>query len=143
MSRSIRPALSFIASLAFAFAACVPSTARSQEPDRVLVGIYHVATGKQLDFLRWQAAREAVDKEAGLPAAQWYAHMDGDSWDFISIAPVHSDAQDQKVQEILKRRNMTSGFKSALEFRTLIASHTDTYARGPTTAAALVEAASK
>jgi hypothetical protein len=129
-----------IAPLVLAFAALAPSTACAQDSDRVVVSIYHIAPGKHLDFLRWQAARDAAATEAGIAATQWYAHLDGDSWDYVSIAPATSDAQDKKVDAILKGKKLTTGYKSALEFRTMIASHTDTFARGPTTAAALVEA---
>lgn len=141
MLRTTRLALSLIAPLALAVAAWMPSAAFGQEPDRAIVSIYRIAPGKQLDFLRWQAARDAAATEAGLPATQWYAHMDGDSWDFVSIGPVTDDAQDDKVESILKGKKLTTGFKASLEFRTMIASHTDTFARGPTTAAALVDAA--
>lgn len=139
MLRSNRPA-SLIAPLVLAFAAWAPSTACAQDAGRVVVSIYHVAPGKHLDFLRWQAARDAAATEAGIAAAQWYAHVDGDSWDYVSIAPATTDAQDEKVDAILKGKRLTTGYKSALEFRTMIASHTDTFASGPTTAAALAEA---
>ena len=139
MLRSKRPAL-LIASVVLAFAAWVPSIACAQDSSRVVVSIYHVAPGKHLDFLRWQAARDAVAAEAGIGATQWYAHLDGDSWDYVSIAPATTDEQDDKVDAILKRKNLTTGYKGALELRTMIASHTDTYARGPTTAAALADA---
>lgn len=141
MARVIRSALILLAPVLFACSALWPSVARGQEPGTVIVSLYRVAPGKHLEFLRWQAARDSAGSEAGLAAAQWYTHMDGDSWDFVSIRPAPTEAQDQAVEGILKRRNLTTGFKAALEFRTLIASHTDTYARGPTTAAALVEAA--
>ncbi len=119
------------------------SAMASKEPGTVLVAIYHVAPGKHLDFLKWMAAREEVSKQAGVSAGQWYAHMDGDSWDYINIAPKTTDAQDSKMDEIAKQKGLTTGFKASLEFRTMIASHTDTYARGPTTATALVAAASE
>jgi tartrate dehydratase beta subunit/fumarate hydratase class I family protein len=69
--------------------------------------------------------------------------MDGDSWDYISIGPNTTREQDEKTDTILKRKGLTVGFKASLEFRTMISSHTDTFARGPTTAAALVEAGTK
>ncbi|GAB3385772.1 hypothetical protein [Lysobacter fragariae] len=141
MSRS-RPVLSLIAPLVLALAAWAPP-ASSQESGTVVVSIYRVAPGKHLEFLRWLAARDAAGSEAGIAAPQLYAHMDGDSWDFVNIAPDTSDAQDDKVEAIMKKKGMTTGFAAALEFRTMIASHTDTYARGPTTAAALVELAGK
>src|SRR5688572_17756516 len=84
-----------------ALAALTP--AQAQEPGNVLVGIYHVAPGKHLDFLRWQAARDAAAVEAGGAATQWYVHTDGDSWDFISIAPEGTPQMDEKVQAVLQR----------------------------------------
>lgn len=123
--------------------ALLPMTAAAQEPDRVMISIYHVAPGKHVEFLRWQAARDAAATDAGLKPAQWYAHVDGDSWDYVSISPITTDAQDEKVDSILKGKKLTVGYKAAIEFRTMIASHTDTMARGPTTASALVDAATK
>lgn len=145
MTRSTDHAIAMMASLLLglllALSALTP--VHAQEPGTVLVGIYHVAPGKHLDFLRWQAARDAAAVEAGAAANQWYAHMDGDSWDFISIAPEVTREMDDKIEAILERKGLTTGFKAALEFRTMLNSHTDTYARGPTTAAALVEAGTK
>ncbi|QSX77356.1 hypothetical protein [Agrilutibacter solisilvae] len=140
MSRTFRLAATFGAPLLLAFAALAPTPARAQDSGTVLVAIYRIAPGKHLDFLRWQAARDAAAAEAGVGATQWYAHVDGDSWDFVSIAPVTTQAQDEKVQGILAGKHLTTGYKASLEFRSFISSHTDTYARGPTTAAALVDA---
>jgi len=117
----------------------VKETAR--EPGTVLISIFHLAPGKHLDFLKWQAASEAVDKEAGLTPTQWYVHTDGDSWDFVSITPERTDAEDKKVEELLKKKGLKSGFPAALEFRQFVSSHTDTFARGPQSAAELVKAA--
>jgi hypothetical protein len=129
--------------LLFAFSANAQMAADNKEPGKVIVSIYHVATGKHLEFLKWMATRDAVSREAGVGDTQWYAHLDGDSWDYVGIAPATTDEQDKKVDEIAAKKGLTTGFKSGLEFRTMIASHTDTYARGPTTAAALVDAATK
>jgi len=121
---------------AFAFAGPISA----QEPARTaIVAIYHVAPGKHLDFLKWMAAREAIDREAGVPATQWYAHMDGDSWDFVEIQPDMDDATSDKVDEMARKRGLKVGPQGGLEFRQMIASHTDTFAAGPFTAAQLVE----
>lgn len=136
-----RPATRWLVSVPFALALLVPPAASAQEADKVLVSIYHVAPGRQLDFLRWQAARDAASASAGVAATQWYAHMDGDSWDYISIAPMTTDAQDDSIDAILKKKKLTTGFRASLEFRTMVASHTDTMAMGPTTSQALVDAA--
>jgi hypothetical protein len=146
MIRSIRPVAALatlLFGLLFAFAAQAQMATDSKEPGKVIVSIYHVAPGKHLDFLKWMAARDEVSKEAGVGDTQWYAHVDGDSWDYIGISPVTTDAQDKKTDEIAASKGMTTGFKASLEFRTMINSHTDTISRGPTTAAALVDAATK
>jgi len=137
-----RSTASVMVSLALGIAACLPSPqARGQDAPEGMVSIYRVAPGKHLEFLRWQAARDAAAVEAGLSPTQWYAHLDGDNWDFLGISPVTTEAQDDQVDAILRRNRLTTGFKASLEFRTMIASHTDTHAIGPTTAAALIDAA--
>jgi hypothetical protein len=96
-----------------------------------------------LDFLKWMAAREDVAKAAGVPALQLYAHLDGDRWDYLVIWPLTTPEQDRKMDEQASARGLKTGFPAALEFRELLSSHTDTYAAGPTTAAALVATAGK
>lgn len=146
MIASIRP-ITVLATLLFgllmAITAHAQTAAASPEPGTVLIAIYHVAPGKHLEFLEWMAARESVAKEAGVSDGQWYTHMDGDSWDYINIGPDTTDAQDSKMDEIAARKGLTTGFKASLEFRTMVTSHTDTYARGPTTATELVAEAAK
>jgi hypothetical protein len=117
------------------------------EPPRAMVSIYHAAPGKQLDLLKWLAAREAVDKEAGAPATQLYAHVDGDSWDFIVIAPQLPGAAqlelEKKLDAAAKKHGLATGVKAALEFRQYIQTHTDTMTVGPMTAASVVEQAAR
>lgn len=110
---------------------------------KAVVSIYRVAPGKQLEFLKWMAAREAVDREAGVAAAQWYAHMSGDSWDYIVIGPDTDDATSAKVDDLARKRGLKTGPQGGLEFRQMMASHTDTLAAGPYTAAQLIERAGK
>jgi hypothetical protein len=108
-----------------------------KEPGKAVIGIYHVAAGKHRDFLRWEAAREAASREAGLPPTQWYAHAQGDSWDYVSIGPDPTPEQQARVDELLKRKGLKTGFASGVEFRQFIASHTDTAVTGPLSAAEL------
>ena len=110
------------------------------QPPTALVAIYQVAPGKHLEFLKWQAANEAINKEAGLPATQWYAHTDGASWDYIAIGPVLTDEQQNKVDEISKKKGRLTGFKASLQFREFVSNHTDTFVVGPVSAADLVQA---
>ena len=131
-----------IAGIAMALAPLAAIAADATEPGKVIVSLYHAAPGKQLELLKWFATREAIDKEAGVPATQWYAHTDGDSWDYVGIAPQLSDADDKKVEELAKKKGLKTGFAASLEFRQMINTHTDTLANGPTTASDLVKAAS-
>jgi hypothetical protein len=123
---------------ALAIAQTAPKMA---EPGKVIVSLYRVAPGKHLDFLKWMATREAISKEAGVGAVQWYTHTNGDSWDFVAIAPEPTKEQDAKVDELTKQKGLKIEFAAALEFRQFIAYHTDTFARGPLSAADLVRMA--
>ena len=136
----------FVAGLAFAV---VPSLIIAQtgapaatpaKPPKASVGIFHVAPGKQVDFLKWQAAREAVAKEVGVPAAQWYAHLEGDSWDYVVVAPFLTEADDAKIEAAEKKKGLKTGPQSGIEFRKMIASHTDTLVAGPMTAQQILDA---
>jgi hypothetical protein len=107
------------------------STSAAKEPPRAVISLYRVAPGKHEAFLKWMADRDAIDKQLGLPRAQWYAHYQGDSWDYIAIAPALTDAQQKKEDDAAKAKGLTIGAKSSIEFRQFIASHTDTVAFGP------------
>ena len=126
----------------------LPTGARSQgaqaaakEPPHVIVSLYRVAPGHQLDFLKWMAANEANDKEAGVPSPQIYVHTNGDAWDYMVIAPELSDEQQAKLDQVGKSHGRKVGFGASLEFRTHMAWHTDTFANGPTSASELVASA--
>ncbi len=121
----------------------VAAQAQTPEPPEVIVALHQVAPGKHLDFLKWMAANDAIAREAGVPGGQVYVHTNGDSWDYLVITPVLNDAQEAKVEEITKKRGQKTGFAASLEFRTFIATHTDTHAIGPLTAAELVALAGK
>lgn len=110
-------------------------------PATVIIGTYRIAPGKHLDFLRYAAARDAVNREVGAPEGQWYLHLDGDSWDFLNISPDFTDEQRARADEILKKRGLSTGLPAAIEMRRYVASHTDTFARGPHSAADLLRLA--
>jgi hypothetical protein len=130
--------------IACALASAAPRWNQSPgEHKRAKVSLYEVAPGRQLDFLRWLAAREETAKSAGVPPIQLYAHLEGDRWDYMVLWPVTTPEQDRKMDEQAAAKGLKIGFPAALEFRELLASHTDTIAEGPTTAAALVAAAGR
>jgi hypothetical protein len=117
------------------------TVAKPQPPMRV--ALYRVAPGKHLDFLKWMATNEAMEKEAGVPPSQMYAHTNGDSWDYMHIVPALSTEQQAKVDEVTRKHGGKTGFAASLEFRTFVTWHTDTDVIGPVTAADLVAAAGK
>jgi len=133
-------ALVGVTAMSCAVAQNAPST---KKPPHAMVSLYRIAAGKQLDFLKWMAAREAIDKEVGIAATQWYAHVDGDSWDYMGLGPVTSTDQDDKLEAALKKHGLATGFKQSLEVRQYFAAHTDTLTVGPMSASELVDAATK
>src|SRR5260370_8114713 len=83
----------------------LPQWSRAADaPGKAIVALYRVAPGKHLEFLKWMAAREAVDKEAGVPATQWYMHTNGDSWDFVAIGPALPDPQQANVHPLPNKK---------------------------------------
>ena len=124
-----------------------PAVAQEAKSSRALVATYQVATGKHLEFLKWMARQEAVAKEAGGPATQWYMHQDGAGWDFIAITPQLEAAKqaevDKKIETLSKQKGIATGLKASFEFRQYMGTHTDTYTLGPMTADEIVKAAEK
>jgi len=135
--------LFLLAACAFAVAAPRWTPQDKKDPGRARITIYHVAPGKHLDFLKWMAAQDEVAKEAGVPTVQLFAHIEGDSWDYLGIAPVTTPEQDKKLDEIAAKKGLKTGVPGSIEFRQLLASHTDTFAAGPTSASELVAQATK
>lgn len=102
---------------------------------RATVSLYRAAPGQQVALLRWLAQQDRIAQAAGQPAMQLYVHTDGDSWDYMGINPVTTDAQDDALDAAAKKLGLPSGPGVGLELRKYIAVHTDTITMGPTTAA--------
>lgn len=123
----------------FAAATCVwPGTASAQEAPTAIVSIYHAAPGQQVALLKWFARQDQIAAAAGTPPAQLFVHQDGADWDYVLIQPQTTDAQDAAYEAAAKRLGIDVGPRSGIEFRKHITSHSDTVARGPTTAAAFL-----
>jgi hypothetical protein len=136
------PALGLV--LAASLAAIAPRWApEKKDSSRARVSLYRVAPGQQLSLLKWLSSRDEVAKEAGIPTSQVYAHLDGDAWDYMVIAPVTTAEQDRRFDEVARTRGLKTGFAAALEFRELLSWHTDTLVAGPEAAASLVAEATK
>jgi hypothetical protein len=113
----------------------VYAQAGSGDPPKVRVALYRAAPGQQVALLKYFAAQDRATQAAGVPTGQFYVHTDGDSWDFLAVDPVTTDAQDKAVEAAAKKMGLPTGPAASLEFRKYIAVHTDTFATGPTTPA--------
>ena len=127
------------AAAAGAIAATSIAYAQAASPPRAIISIYHAAPGHQQALLEWLAQQDRIATAAGIAASQIYAHTDGDSWDYLMIAPVTTEAQDQAADAAAAKMGLPSGPKVGLELRKHIQSHTDTYVVGPMTAAQMLD----
>jgi hypothetical protein len=105
------------------------------KPPRARVALYRAAPGQQVALLKYFAAQNRAAQAAGVPVGQLYVHTDGDSWDYLAIDPVTTEAQDDAIDAASKKMGLPTGPAASLEFRKYIAMHTDTYAIGPVTPA--------
>lgn len=105
-------------------------------PSRLIVEIYRVAPGQHLAFLQAIASYDEANRLAGLPPRQLYVHGEGADWDFMLIQPAETPADKRAALDAAwEKLGLPSGADFFLEFRHFIAEHTDTYVRGPTSAA--------
>ena len=111
---------------------------KAPEPvGRKLIEIYRVAPGQHEAFLRAIAQYDEANRRAGVPPRQLYVHSDGASWDFLLIQDAdYPEGKGPLVGQAFKDLNLPGGPRFFTEFRTFILEHTDTFADGPTTAAA-------
>jgi hypothetical protein len=126
------------AAAAAAFSLAISSPATAAEPGKSIVSLYRAAPGQQVALLKWMAAQDRASAAAGVGASQIYVHTSGDSWDYLVINPVTTSAQDDAIDAAAKKQGLASGPAASIQFRTMIATHTDTYADGPMTAAQIL-----
>jgi hypothetical protein len=127
------------AAAAGAIAATSIAYAQAASPPRAIISIYHAAPGHQQALLEWLAQQDRIAAAAGVASSQIYAHTDGDSWDYLMIAPVTTDAQDQALDAAAAKMGLPTGPKVGLELRKHIQSHTDTFVVGPMTASQMLD----
>ena len=127
------------AAAAGAIAATSIAFAQTASPPRAIISIYRAAPGHQQALLEWLAQQDRVAAAAGVGSSQIYAHTDGDSWDYLMIAPVTTDAQDQALDAAAAKMGLPTGPKVGLELRKHIQSHTDTFVVGPMTASQMLD----
>lgn len=110
--------------------ASAPALGDSQD---MLIEIYRVVPGKHEAFLRHLALLDQANVEAGIPPRQLFVHQDGASWDFVLLQPAHNtDEQNAKLREAYKKLGIPGGAKFFVNFRTMIAEHTDTFVEATT-----------
>ena len=117
------------AAIALAFAAPAPA----QTAGRALVSIYHVAPGQHIAFLKWLDQQDRISAAAGIAKGQLYVHTDGDSWDYVVVYPVNSEAQDAAFDAAAAKMGRNPA-RAGIELRKYISSHSDTFTRGPMSA---------
>ena len=127
------------AAAAGAVAATSIAYAQTAAPPRAIISIYHAAPGHQQALLEWLAQQERISAAAGIPASQLYAHVDGDGWDYLMIAPATTDAQDDAFDAAAAKMGLPTGPKVGMELRKHIQSHTDTFVAGPMTASQMLD----
>lgn len=118
---------------ALASGSIVYAQANSAGPPHARIALYRAAPGQQVALLKWLAGQSRAAQAAGVPTGKIYAHTDGDSWDYLAIDPVTTDAQDKAIDAAAKKIGMPTGAAASLEFRKYISVHTDTFAIGPVT----------
>ncbi len=107
------------------------AVAQAPQPPEAIVSLYRAAPGHQVMLLQWLAQQERAAAAAGVPASQIYVHQNGDSWDYLLIAPELTDAQDDAVEAAAKRLGVPTGPGIGIELRKHVAHHTDTAVIGP------------
>ena len=128
MKLAVAAAVGAIASGSVVYAQTSPAVPRA------MVSLYHAAPGQQEALLHWFAQQDRIAQAAGVGPMQLYIHTDGDSWDYMGINPVTTDAQDQAMEAAAKKLGLQSGPRVSLELRKYISSHTDTATIGPISA---------
>jgi YVTN family beta-propeller protein len=136
MTRRIAVALAVVFAVDLAAARALTASPEAPQVPRKLVEIYHIAPGQHEAFLRAIARLDEANRRAGLAPRELYVHSDGASWDFMLIQDAEvPEAASKALGEAYRDLGLPTGARFFTEFRTFILEHTDTFVRGPTTAA--------
>ena len=100
------------------------------------VELYRIAPGQHVAFLKLISLYDQANVAAGLPPRQLFVHQDGADWDFLILQSAEdwTDLQRTKFRAALTKLGAPQGAKFFIEIRKLMAEHTDTTVKGPTTA---------
>lgn len=101
------------------------------------IEIFHIVPGQHEAFINMLIQLDKAADAVGLKPNQLYIHEHGGSWDFILVKPHGQDPKKYAaMSELLRKEGFPSGPDYFFESRKIYASHEDTDALGPTTAAA-------
>ena len=113
----------------------IAGPARAEDGPRKLVEIYRVAPGQHEAFVRLIAKFDEASQAAGIPPRELYVHQDGANWDFMLIQDAdYTDEQSAKIGPAFEKLGLPRGARFFVEFRKLIAEHSDTFAEKTTAA---------
>ena len=140
ISFSALVALAWTAGPAVAQQSQAPAPAAADAPwPEAWFEVFKLAPGKQEEFVRRIAKADEVSRAGGQPPIQLYFHENGADWDVILYKPVTgvkpTAAQQAAMDAKSKELRMESGPAYFVGIRELIASHEDSKAYGPISAA--------
>jgi hypothetical protein len=123
-----------------ATAAVAATPAADTEWPEAYFEIFKLAPGKQEAFIRDIARGDLVSAAGGEPPTQLYFHEDGADWDVLLFKPARTEkptaAQEAAMAAKARELQIETGPAYYVRIREMIASHTDTKAYGPLSAAA-------
>ncbi|MFT4075481.1 MAG: hypothetical protein QM647_08105 [Asticcacaulis sp.] len=114
------------------------TTAPAAPMAKKTVEIYRIAPAKHEAFLEFIAKCDKVNAAVGLPPRELYVHSDGADWDFLIIQGEETDLPADKAAAFdaaWDREGLPSGANFFFAIREYVAEHTDSFVKGPTTAA--------
>jgi hypothetical protein len=133
----------------FLFGALLAAAAAARDPSSIQddgkpwpeaqFEVFRMAPGRQEAFIRKLAQWDEVSAAGGQPAAQMFIHEDGEDWDVLLFKPFPktpiTTTQQAAMDAKAGRMHLKTGPAFFLEIRQNLASHTETKALGPLSAA--------
>ena len=99
--------------------------------------MYRIGRAKIMAFLLCRPEGSPAAQDAGVPAPQWYVHQRR-QLRFALDRTGATDEHNEAVDAASRARGLKTGGQGAIEFRSFVAWHTDTFVGGPMTAAELL-----